>query len=176
MMATSYWAFCMCQAMYTCIIKLLNNEGSHSLKVKVKSLSHVRLFATPWTVAHQAPPSMGFSRREYLSGLPFSSPGDLPDPGIEPMSPSLQADALISEPPGKPISLPEQESNLGTRHWKHRVLATGPAGKFGGRNHYFHFGDGNAQRGWVSYPKHRLADFHSPGLLHYLTLHPLETI
>ena len=47
-------------------------------KVKVKSLSHVRLFATPWTVAHQAPPSMGFSRQEYWSGLPFHSPGDLP--------------------------------------------------------------------------------------------------
>ena len=56
---------------------------------------------TPWTVAHQAPPSMGFSRQEYWSGLPFSSPGDLPDPEIEPGSPTLQADALPSEPPGK---------------------------------------------------------------------------
>ena len=70
--------------------------------MKVKSLSHVRLFATPWTVAHQAPPSMGFSRQEYWSGSPFPSPGDLPDPGIEPKSPALQADALTSEPPGKP--------------------------------------------------------------------------
>ena len=52
------------------------------VKVKVKSLSHVRLFVTPWTVAHQAPPSMGFSRQEYWSGLPFPSSGDLPDPGI----------------------------------------------------------------------------------------------
>ena len=67
------------------------------MKVKVKSLSHVRLFATPWTVAHQAPLSMGFSRQEYWSGLPFSSPGYLPDPGIEPRSPALQADALTSE-------------------------------------------------------------------------------
>ena len=58
-------------------------------KVKVKSLSHVQLFVTPWTVAHQAPPSMGFSRQEYWSGLPFPSPGDLPDPGIEPVSPAL---------------------------------------------------------------------------------------
>ena len=57
--------------------------------------------ATPWTVAHQAPPSMGFSRQEYWSGLPFPSPGNLPDPGIEPRSPTLQADALTSEPPGK---------------------------------------------------------------------------
>ena len=66
----------------------------------VKSLSHVRLFATPWTVAHQAPPFMGFPRQEYWSGLPFPSPGDLPNPGIEPRSPALQADALTSELPG----------------------------------------------------------------------------
>ena len=58
-------------------------------------------FATPWTVAYQAPPSMEFSRQEYWSGLPFPSPGDLPDPGIEPGFPTLQADALPSEPPGK---------------------------------------------------------------------------
>ena len=51
---------------------------------KVNSLSCVRLFATPWTVARQAPPTMGFSRQEYWSGLSFPSPGDLPDPGIEP--------------------------------------------------------------------------------------------
>ena len=68
-------------------------------KVEVKSFSRVQLFATPWTVAHQAPPSMGFSRQEYWSGLPFLSPGDLPNPGIEPRSPVLQADALTSEPP-----------------------------------------------------------------------------
>ena len=68
---------------------------------EVKSLSRVRLFATLWTVALQAPPSMGFSRQEYWSGLPFPSPGDLPDPGVEPRSPALQAEALTSEPPGK---------------------------------------------------------------------------
>ena len=73
------------------------------MKVKVKLLSCVRLFATPWTVAYQAPPSVEFSRQEYWSGLPFPSPGDLPDPGIEPGSPSLQADTLTSEPPEKPI-------------------------------------------------------------------------
>ena len=55
----------------------------------------------PWTVARQAPLSMGFSRQEYWSGLPFPSPGDLPGPGIEPRSPALQADTLPSEPPGK---------------------------------------------------------------------------
>ena len=67
----------------------------------VKSLSHVQLSATPWTVAYQAPPFMGFSRQEYWSGSPFLSPGDLPDPGIEPRSPALEADTLTSEPPGK---------------------------------------------------------------------------
>ena len=74
------------------------------LKVKVKSLSRIRLFATPWTIAHQALPSMGFSRQEYWSGLPFPSPGDLPDSGIKPGSPALQADTLPSKPPGPPIS------------------------------------------------------------------------
>ena len=66
---------------------------------EVKSLSRVQLFVTPWTVAYQAPPSMGFSRQEYWSGLTFPSPGDLSDPGIEPGYPAFQADALTSEPP-----------------------------------------------------------------------------
>ena len=69
--------------------------------MKVKSLSRVQLVATPWTVAHQGPPSMEFSRQEYWSGLPFPSPGDRPDLTIEPGSPTLQADTLPSEPPGK---------------------------------------------------------------------------
>ena len=68
----------------------------------MKSPSHVRLFATPWTVTYQATQTMGFSRQQCWSGLPFPSPGDLSDPGIEPESPALQADALPSEPPGKP--------------------------------------------------------------------------
>ena len=67
--------------------------------MNVKSLSRVRLFVTPWTVAYQAPLSMGFSRQEYWSGVPFPSPVDLPDPGIEPGSSALQANALPSEPP-----------------------------------------------------------------------------
>ena len=66
----------------------------------MKSLSCVRLLVTLWTVAHQAPPSMEFSRQEYWSGLPFSSPGDLPNPGMEPRSLALQIDSLSSEPPG----------------------------------------------------------------------------
>ena len=67
------------------------------VKVKVKLLSRVLFFAIPWTVAYQALPSMGFSRQEYWRGLQFPSPGDLPDPGIEPGSPAFQADALTSE-------------------------------------------------------------------------------
>ena len=65
-----------------------------SVKVKVKSLSRVQLY--------QAPPSMGFSKQEYWSWLPFPSPGDLSDPGIEPGPPALQADSFQSEAPGKP--------------------------------------------------------------------------
>ena len=68
--------------------------------------------ATPWTVAHQAPLSMEFSRQEYWSGL-FPSPGDLPNPGVEPRSPALQADSLPSKPPEKPL-----DSLLGERGHK----------------------------------------------------------
>ena len=73
--------------------------------VCVHALSHVRLFAIPWTVAHQAPLSMGFSRQEYWSGWPFPSPGDLSDPGIElmsPVSPELAGGFFTTQPPGKP--------------------------------------------------------------------------
>ena len=83
---------------------MLTFDSSASLigkERKVKSLSRVRLFATPWTVAYQAPPSIEFSKQEYWSGFPFPSPEDLPDSGIEPRSPALQADTLPSEPPGK---------------------------------------------------------------------------
>ena len=72
----------------------------------VQLLSRVRPFATPRTVARQAPLSMGFSRQEYWSGLPFPSPGDLLNLGIKPRSPALQADALTSELPGKPNLIP----------------------------------------------------------------------
>ena len=83
--------------LWRCNLIILSN-----FKTMVKGiLSRVRLFATPWTEAYQAPLSMGFSRQERWSGLPFPSPGDLPDPGIECGSPALLADALPSEPPGK---------------------------------------------------------------------------
>ena len=71
------------------------------MKVKVKSLNRVPLLATPRTVARQAPQSMGFSRQEHWSGVPFPSPEDLPDPGTESASPALQVDSLLAEPLGK---------------------------------------------------------------------------
>ena len=83
------------------VAPMVKNLTAVRKKVKVKSLNRVGLFVIPWTVACQAPPSMGFSRQEYWSGVPFPSPGDLPDPGIEPWSPVCQADALTSESPGK---------------------------------------------------------------------------
>ena len=70
--------------------------------MRAQLLSRVGLLVTPWTVAHQAPLSMRFSRQEYWSGFPFPSPGNLPNPWIEPAFPALQADSLLSEPPGKP--------------------------------------------------------------------------
>ena len=82
-------------------VSSLQNSTCFQLASELKSLSHVRLFATPWTVAYQAPPSLEFSRHEYWSGLPFPSPEDLPDPEIKPGSPALQADAIPSEPPGE---------------------------------------------------------------------------
>ena len=90
------------------ILYHLNHQGSPSFDYihfvsKVMSLSRVRLLATPWTVAYQAPPSMGFSSQEYWSGLPCPPPGDLTNPGMDPRSPTLQADSLPSEPPGEPF-------------------------------------------------------------------------
>ena len=77
---------------------------------------------TPWTVAYQAPQSTEFSRQEYWSGLPFPSPGDLPNPGIKLGSPTLHADALLSEPPGTPVFLP------GKSHGQRGLASYGPWG------------------------------------------------
>jgi len=79
---------------------LKQNNKHCKVGLIVKLLSRVQLFVPPWTIAYQAPPSMEFSRPEYWNGLPFPSPGDLPNPGIEPRSPTLQADALLCEPLG----------------------------------------------------------------------------
>ena len=67
----------------------------------VQSFSRGRLFVTPWTIVHQAPLSMGFPKQEYWSGLPFPTPGDLPDPGIKPASPALAGGFFATEPLGK---------------------------------------------------------------------------
>ena len=87
------------QISHTVYILLLKLESESEVAQSCPTLCDL------WTVTHQAPLSMGFSRQEYWSGLPFPSPGDLPDPGIEPRSPTLQADALTSAPPGKPLIL-----------------------------------------------------------------------
>ena len=75
-------------------------------------------FETPLTVAHQAPLSMGFSKPEYWSGLPFPSPGDLANPGIEPGSPALEADSLLSESLGKPLTLTIVHVKVENKNWK----------------------------------------------------------
>ena len=96
--STSPLTFCTrCRKIKIVIIKLWQRAITKGKERKVKLLSHIRLFETPWTVAYQAPPSIGFSRQEYWSGLPFPSPGDLPDSGIKFGSPALQADILPSE-------------------------------------------------------------------------------
>ena len=102
-------------------------------KVKVKLLSRVRLFATPWTVAYQAPQSMEFSRQYYWSGLPFPSPADLPNPGIKPGSPAREADALPSEPPGRSkksllMKVKEENEKVGLKLniQKTKIMASGP--------------------------------------------------
>ena len=92
---------------YNLIIKIREKSVSQILfksteRKKSEVSQSIQLFMTSWTVAYQVPLSMEFSRQEYWSGLPFPSPGESSWPGIEPRSPALQADALPSEPPGKP--------------------------------------------------------------------------
>ena len=87
-------------ALLLLIVRPLVHGGSLVLISHVKSCPTL---VTPWTIAYQAPLSMGFSREEYWNGLPFPSPGDLPNWGIEPRSPALPADSLPTEPPGKPL-------------------------------------------------------------------------
>ena len=81
--------------------KLVNTDVEH---ICVCMLSCIQLLVTPWTVAHQTPLSVGFSRQEYWSGLPFPPPGDLPNPGITPKSPALAGRFFTPEPPGKPVA------------------------------------------------------------------------
>ena len=83
---------------YSYICSAREGQGHHTYKCCAQTL------VTPWTVVRQAPLSTGFSRQEYWDGLPCPSPGDLPHPGTEPKSSALEADSLLSEPPGKPLS------------------------------------------------------------------------
>ena len=91
----------MFQAFYSMFVLFCNTQSEGESESEVTQ-SCLTLCDPMDYIAYQAPPSMGFSRQEYWSGLPFPSPGDLPNSGIEPGSPSFQADALTSEPPGKP--------------------------------------------------------------------------
>ena len=92
-----------------CVLNWCITEMTELVELKWGSFSPVWFFAIPWTVARQAPLSMGFSRKEHWSGLSFPSPGDLPDLGIEPGSPALQADSLPSELLGKLRLEPKQK-------------------------------------------------------------------
>ena len=125
------------------------------MKVKAKSLSPVWLFATPWTVAYQAPPSMGFSRQEYWSGLPFPSPGDLPYPGIEPRSPAFQANALTSEPPGKPMENMICFQFFVDRLQSMNILWVGKVSLF---NISLYLGNSQTFTGLKSAPYHKVSD------------------
>ena len=92
-----------------------------SKRGKWKWLSPVQLFVTPWTVAHQAPQPMEFSRQEYWNGLPCPSPGDLPNPRIKPMSPALQADALPFKLPRKPLVKEKRDAYCVTLEMMERI-------------------------------------------------------
>ena len=91
---------------------------SHFYSISTHRRSCVWLFVIPWTVTHQALLSMEFSRQEYQDGLPFPSPGDLPEPGFEPRSPTFQADSLPSEPPRKPFQTQAKEPQWTAKTFK----------------------------------------------------------
>ena len=104
---------------YVCFLcHLPATAHRHRLCVPVCLVSRIQLFAPLWTVTHQAPLSMGFSRQVYWSGLPFPSPGDLPDPGIEPESPYLAGRFSTTEPPGKPYIGYGRSLNVITILWR----------------------------------------------------------
>ena len=86
-------------------LALFSTESKFLMLCGTQVLQLCPTLCNPWTVAHQTPPSTGFSRQEYWSGLPCPPPVDLPDPGVDPGSPALQVDSSLSEPPGKPHAL-----------------------------------------------------------------------
>ena len=115
-MCWGYKGFLLGTCVYLCVLKSWTRLGDWTTTTTTK-LSHVWHFVTPWTVAFQAPLSMGFPRQESWSGLPFPSLGDLSDPGIKPTSPALAGGFfffffLTTEPPGKPMSIYNYAQNL----------------------------------------------------------------
>ena len=99
--------------------------GNRNESMHAQLLSHVRLLATPWTVACQAPASMGLSRQEYWSGLPFPPPGVILDPGIKGISPALASRFFTTEPPGKPWqinTMTQRFSSCFLVHWRLRMI------------------------------------------------------
>ena len=107
---TVFWVLLLCSSQASC-----GKQKFPLVVFCVQLLSHVLLFSTPWTVAHQAPVSIGFPRQGYWSRLPFPSPGDLPNPGIEPVSLCLlhwQVDSLALAPAEKPSSLIRIKNNI----------------------------------------------------------------
>ena len=122
---TPEMSFPACVSQHTSRLWILNTASCPCLEINnshltdwepVKLLSRVWLFGIPWTVAYQTPPPREFSKQGYWSGLPFLSPGNLPDPGIKPRSPALQADVLPSEPQGKLDRLRSQWQHTWSHH------------------------------------------------------------
>ena len=108
---------CVCVCVCVCVSCVCVCTRTHTHAYSVAQ--SCPLFATPWTVAHQAPLSIGFSRQEYWSGLPCPPPRGIPNPGIEPRSPTLQAESLLSEPPGKP-----ENTTVGSLSLLHGIFLT----------------------------------------------------
>ena len=109
MLGSGLWGVCTLVSRYFCIsgiviiiILCIGLVVHVCVRVRAQLLSCVQLLVVPWTVAHQAPVSVGFSRQEYQSGLPFPSLGDLHDPGVKPASPALAGGFFTTEPSGKP--------------------------------------------------------------------------
>ena len=143
------------------VLKLVLPQGllvgvESKVKVKVNLLSPVRLFATPWTIAHQAPLSMGYSRQECWSGLPCPPPGGLPNSGIQPGTPALQADSLPCEPLGNCLQCrtPGLDPRVRKVSWRREWLPTPVIlpGEFHGQRSLVGYGPwGSQSQTWLSH-------------------------
>ena len=120
------WTHCEIVLYRSSLLASLGNPALFCVCVRESRLSHVQLFVTPWSLASQVPVSMEVSRQEYWSRLPSPSPGDLPDPRMDPGSPTLQADSLPSEPPGKPTGVvrSKRKSEVGVATYTQAAAAT----------------------------------------------------